>query len=615
MSTFNVDTTTQSNLSVAYTSSGLNITAIGLPAGTHLGKPLLPVTVSPFKLLIALNSHFSESVDLKITSTAQSDPYSFTIKACTKPVLGSPSATGVIDTTTSRTITIAQTAQTVGYDWTVNGLPTGVTGAGSATKGPSDLYTLSIPANSLFASTSVTVTATSNLVSSFNSSQTFSIGAVVKPVVNSIGTQTFDTTSTATGPTASVTSPSTMNTTAYPITWTVSGGTGVSINSSTGVISVAASSVNNAVTITVTATNGAGSGSTTFTLYSAAFPVINALTTGTTETAVAGTLFTASLSSGSTPVTWSLSGAPEAFTINSTTGAVTYKANSIWYASEWYQGMTITAVVNAVPSISVSSTVSSTNISFGIGYRKFLSNQTWSPSVSGTFGVIAIGGGGNGGNLRFDATGFYNPGGGGGSSVIRSGNYGVSSGTNYTVTVGASGGGSSNFNGSFVAPGGSPGAIGDSTSTGYGGNGGNAASGYQGGAGQQAGAGGGGAGALSNGYSGTTAVSGGNGGDGNTGFVFGPVCSGGGGGGGMYTTVPRYGTPTPHYVQGGTGGNSGGGMGGGADRSGTFLNNGNGYDATTYGSGGGGAGYGGYLVSTTGGAGGPGVVYVTGFKY
>lgn len=50
MSTFEVDTTTQRNLSVAYNSSGLDITTIGLPTPTHIGLPRLPVTVSPFKL-------------------------------------------------------------------------------------------------------------------------------------------------------------------------------------------------------------------------------------------------------------------------------------------------------------------------------------------------------------------------------------------------------------------------------------------------------------------------------------------------------------------------------------------------------------------------------------
>ena len=440
MSTFNVDTTKQSNLSVAYTSSGLNITAIGLPAGTHLGKPLLPVTVSPFNLLIALNSHFSETVNLTITSVDPSDANTFTINACTKPVLGSPSATGMIDTTTSQTITIAQTAQTVGYDWTVNGIPPGVTGAGSATKGPSDLYTLSIPANTSFASTSVTVTATSNLVSSFISSQTFSISAVVKPVLYAIRPQRFDTTSTVTGPTASVTSPSTMNTTAYPITWTVSGGTGVSINSSTGVISVSASSINNAVTITVTATNGAGSSSTTFTLNSAPFPVINAVTTSSSviQVSISGTTIVGSASltnAAAGPVTWSISPNPTGMTFDSSQNIV-YSARAIVRTTTY----TITAT-NAAGTGSTTVTV---------GKTYYIETASGSVTASEQSVIILVGGGGSGSAPSGDHQGI---GGGGGGTLLDGGLGGT---TSFTISDGTV-----NWNGMYATPGGTDGSGGN----------------------------------------------------------------------------------------------------------------------------------------------------------
>lgn len=580
-SPFVVDTTSQQTLAVVYTSSGINISSLDFTTTSYFftNKPSTPITSSPFNLTIAKDADFAETnTDFYITTFGKSDSFPFTITACVKPVLGSPSTTGVLDTTTQQTVTIAQTSNNKNYSW-ASLLPTGASGAGSGTLGSTDVYTITVPAGTTFSNTKVTVTATPR-ATSLATTQEFYLGAVVKPVVNSIGTQTLDTTSTATGPTASVTSASTMNTAGYPITWSVSGGTGVSIDGSTGVISVAASSFNNGVTITVTATNGAGSGNTTFTLNSAVRPVLNGIGTAGPYDVTSGgvTVATATLSSGSTPVSWSISGA-SGISIDSGSGVISIPARYIIGVST----ITVTAT-NAFFS-------GSTSFTLNRSYVRYTSTTTFVAAQTGAVTGIIVGGGGPGGGgskvVSGFSPGFFGPipsisgggaGGGGGSGNVRVTTINLSASTSYPITIGGAGG-TTTISGPFggiSATGGSTGGGGGNT----GGAGGASAGGFAGGTnpGWSNAGGGGGSGGVGGNAAGPTGGSGGNG----TSTVFGNL--GGGGGGGNSGT-----------------GIAGGGNGGAGATPGNPGSNGGG---------GGGGGTGNYVTGTTGGVGGSGIVYL-----
>ena len=253
-------------------------------------------------------------------------------------------------------------------------------------------------------------------------------------------------------------------------------------------------------------------------------------------------------------------------------------------------------------------------------YHTFVSSGTFTPQKSLTCDYLVVAGGGGGGN-GIGST--YGSGGGGGgglrSTVTATGGGGsletalsLTSGTSYTVTVGAggasntsgansvfstitstAGGKGGNANANNAAIGGSGGGAGGE-GTSQNGSLGTANQGYAGGNNQGAGVdgagGGGGAGAVgANGASGNS----GNGGNGVSSSITGSsvTYAGGGGGGGGQS---RTGTAS--------GGSGGGGTGGGAGNPGS--------PAPTNGSSNTGGGGGGGGRSVNGGSGGSGIVIV-----
>lgn len=573
-----LDTTTAKTITV--TNSG------GTAPGISWNTPVFPTGASEssksdsqYVIAVAKDSTFAaQNITVTATNTGGlgSSSATFSVAASVKPVLGSPSATGVIDTTSAATVTIAQTkATSTGIVWSVSpAFPTGITGSGT-----DSTYTISLTQGTVTSAVNYVVTATTYTT---YSTVSFSLGAALKPVVNSIGNQTVDTTGNNSFATASVTTPSSMTN----VTWTISAVTGLSINSTTGVITLASGQVYSNQSVTVSATNGAGTGTTTFALYSAVRPVINSINAvPNTETASGGTLFTATLSSGTTPVTWYLSGAPAVFSINSTTGAVTYPGNSIWGGTTFVVG----ASVNGIGGVQ--------SVSCGVGYRRFTASLTWTPvSYSGSVRYVIVGGGGSGGGGRKGVTSpkFIGGtgGGGGGGGQVKTGTSSITAGTPYTITIGAGGigasGGSSSFNG-ITSAGGSSGARGASnaTSAQVGGTGGASGSGFVGAVSPQNNGGGGGG---SGGSAPITTYSeiGGPG----TSTIFETI--GGGGGGGAPNQTASNG------VNGGGNGGSGGTLYNGGDSQGTP-------GTANTGGGGGGAGRDNW---GTGANGGSGVIYV-----
>ena len=228
---------------------------------------------------------------------------------------------------------------------------------------------------------------------------------------------------------------------------------------------------------------------------------------------------------------------------------------------------------------------------------------------------LVVAGGGSGGGGQHANYG----GGGGGAGGLLTGTHSVTSGTSYTVTVGAGGSntdtneigadGSNSVFDSFTATGGGGGghAATNGRDGGSGGGGGGTSSGGSGTSGQGNGGGGseqynaGGGGGKGGSGSSATTTSGGDGGagyDATTVFgtsygVSGFFAGGGGGGWNSY-----FGTDTP-----GSGGSGGGGAGG-------TNNTSNGNNATANTGGGGGGGSSGTSSSTHGGDGGSGIVLV-----
>ena len=116
-------------------------------------------------------------------------------------------------------------------------------------------------------------------------------------------------------------------------TWSLEGPSGMTINSSTGVVSWSSPTVTGSPhTITIRATNSAGSDQESWQLTvteNVIAPVINPISDGST---VEGTSYTGpkpTLSQGTQPITWSLVTGPSGMTINSSTGVVSWSSPTV----------------------------------------------------------------------------------------------------------------------------------------------------------------------------------------------------------------------------------------------------------------------------------------------
>jgi hypothetical protein len=109
-----------------------------------------------------------------------------------------------------------------------------------------------------------------------------------------------------------------------PITWSATGlPAGLSINSSTGVISGTPSTAGTYNNVVITASNAAGGDSETFTISITTAAVVPTITTTTLPDGKVGTAYSAALAAtGTAPITWSATGLPAGLTINASTGVI-----------------------------------------------------------------------------------------------------------------------------------------------------------------------------------------------------------------------------------------------------------------------------------------------------
>ena len=176
---------------------------------------------------------------------------SFIVYAGNPPLLANP-GNFVFDTTNAQTITVTNSGGSVETWITPTNFPAGVSFSSSTTS----QYVIAVAANSIFGSTSLTVTG-KNQFSPAGSSVTFSVAGNKKPVVSTPGTQNLDTTTSAQTFTVSQTSGGT------GITWSISSvpGSITLINPSDTSVTVRIAQTTSlaATNIIVTATNIGGS--------------------------------------------------------------------------------------------------------------------------------------------------------------------------------------------------------------------------------------------------------------------------------------------------------------------------------------------------------------------
>ena len=345
-----LDTTTQKTVTIAQIYSPAltgpvtwTVTPSSYPAGVSITTQTDSQTIFTF----AVNSYLTRQLFTVLARSAGGleSQIQFDIGAAVKPVIGTlvplpVSGTISLNTYTgAKTIVIPQTinpAYTGTITWTTN--PT--TLPGSTTKAPLDTsLTLTVPTQPtgvIHPSTTFVITATNPIGNS--TSTTFNAFAPRIPSVNDVSpaTRTVDVSSAAyTSITATQSA-----TDALPIVWSYSPTTsGVTINSTTGLFTIAQATYFTATTFTVTATNSVGSASSkTFTVTTPAPPVVNTVSPTSPQTIdVSASLQTLSFTNTASltgTLVWSLTGTPiVGVTINSSTGDMTINQGTFFTAT------------------------------------------------------------------------------------------------------------------------------------------------------------------------------------------------------------------------------------------------------------------------------------------
>ena len=283
-----IDTTTQQTVQVsqiydpAYTGTVTwTITPSSYPAGISI------TTQDDSKTIITFNAN-SYLLRQQFVFTARSvggltSTVRFDIGAAVRPTLTSL-ANQVLDTSTvQRQFSVTQQVNTA-YTGPITWIVTPATLPGGATKVTSDsLITFTVPAQTsttgvIWPNTPFSVTAKNTNTGYSSVPTTFNVFAPRLPVVNAMTTGLIiDVSTTAYTVAASQSKPD-----AAPVAWTITKGdgsavpTGVSINSSSGLITVTVGSYFVATVLKPIATNSAGAvGSTTFTLTTPEPPIIS----------------------------------------------------------------------------------------------------------------------------------------------------------------------------------------------------------------------------------------------------------------------------------------------------------------------------------------------------
>ena len=191
---------------------------------------------------------------------------------------------------------------------------------------------------------------------------------VVAPIIAAIANGSVNAGTAYTGPTPSLTQGTT------PVTWSLtSGPSGMTINSSTGVVSWSnPGTTGSPFTVKIRATNSAGYGEKSWTLtVNTVAPVIASIANGSATAGAGYTGPTPTLTQGTTPVAWSLTSGPSGMAINASTGVVSW-------SSPTTTGSPFTVTIRATNSagygektwsVAVSEVQSASSIIIGVWYQ------------------------------------------------------------------------------------------------------------------------------------------------------------------------------------------------------------------------------------------------------
>ena len=318
---FIFDTTTAQSITVTNNAGPVVtwITPTNFPAGVSFSSS----TSSQYVIAVAANSTFG-STSLTVTGKNEFLPagssVTFSVAGNKKPVVTTPGTQNLDTTTSAQTFTVSQTSGGTGITWSISSVPGSIT-----LINPSDTsVTVRIAQTTSLAATNIIVTATN--IGGSTSTNAFSVAAYyyVAPTVNGIGNYALDSINASTFVTATLSNSGAAGT----VTWSiVSGPAGISINSSSGAISIAQGSSFNSTSVTVRASNAAGNGDASFnasaTYYVA--PTVNGIANfNNLDTTAGSTFVTATLSNSGAagPVSWSVVSGPVGISINSSSGDI-----------------------------------------------------------------------------------------------------------------------------------------------------------------------------------------------------------------------------------------------------------------------------------------------------
>jgi hypothetical protein len=319
---FELDTTTAKTITV--TNTGGAVVEWDTPTNFVFptGAAFLSSTGSQYVIAVDQGSIFG-STEFTVTGKNQYLPAGssvlFNVAANIKPVVTTPGPQNFNTTTAAQSFTVSQTSAGTGIVWSI-----AKSGGGSAAPltisypTTNASVTVNIPQTTTLAATNYVVTATN--IAGATATSAFSVAAYyyVAPTFAQNSIPDFPNLNSASGysfVTASISNAGNTSELAGPVVYTISpDSVGVSINSSSGAISIATSTIFTTTTFTVTATGQrAPAGTTTFQAKANIAPALTLVTSSlfNENTYSAGqALVQLSQTSGGTEIVWSSSASP-----------------------------------------------------------------------------------------------------------------------------------------------------------------------------------------------------------------------------------------------------------------------------------------------------------------
>jgi len=352
---------TASNSPTSYAATGLPTglsvnTSTGVISGTPTTAGTSIVTIS------GTNAGGTGSATLSITINPA------------KPVISSSTtASGTTGTAFSYTITASNSPTSYG----ATGLPAGLnvnTSTGVISGTPTTAGT-----------SSVTITAT-NAGGSGTATLTLTINAAVKAPVISSSTTASGTTGTAFSYTITASnSPTSYGATGLPA--------GLSINTSTGVISGTPTTAGTS-SVTISAVNAGGSGTTTLSLTINAAVQAPVISSAATASGTVGGLFNYTITASNSPTSYGATGLPAGLSVNTSTGVISGTPTSSGTSSVTITAInaggtgtkTLTITINPTAPAITSSTKATATVGTAFSYSITASN---SPTSYGATGLPA----------------------------------------------------------------------------------------------------------------------------------------------------------------------------------------------------------------------------------